>query len=355
MGFGAEYISNRIMHTMRGYISSFGAEKIEKYGSNLLRWTGLEGLTNASRSANMLSFSRQLGDMVGVKYDDLNAALLKEFKNFGINEADWDIIRQNGLVNRNDINFISPSKLVENHLEVAEKLGDLAAKIKEKGTPSESIALRKFKAKAYEAGVGQALAAEGLSTFQSFNASVFTNWLVPAVRGTDRTSIFAKLAAYSFLTGIGVEFLNNTAKNETTNFADPKLYTSAAGRAGFASFYGDLIQWGGDQVFGGYQQPLVNVLGQRALGPILGGVGDIGAALMSAAVKAGDNKETSLAYDLAKAAKKFDPLAQNYLTGAIWSDKVWGSILETLDETKYKKEERLKAARQKKEGVKPII
>ena len=76
------------------YADTYGTGKAAKLAEGVMRASGLEAWTNASRKAFGMEFSALLADNFQKSFADLETGLQDAFGRYGITEQDWDLFRK---------------------------------------------------------------------------------------------------------------------------------------------------------------------------------------------------------------------------------------------------------------------
>lgn len=121
LGLIADGWSQRAVGAMRDQADIVGSDLAGRVADFVLRASGMNAHTQAAKWAFGMEFLGHLADRVGKRLDELEPELQRAFRRYGIDEADWNVIRTHGLWEEDAVRFIHPEQIVRR--QVAE-IGD---------------------------------------------------------------------------------------------------------------------------------------------------------------------------------------------------------------------------------------
>lgn len=92
MGLAAEAMIGRV-HAANRYADVYGTGATAKVAEGVMRASLLSPWTDAGRKAFGMEFGAMLADNFGTAFKDLDSNLLRAFREYGIEKADWDVFR----------------------------------------------------------------------------------------------------------------------------------------------------------------------------------------------------------------------------------------------------------------------
>lgn len=93
MGLAAEAMIGRV-HAANRYADVYGTGATAKVAEGVMRASLLSPWTDAGRKAFGMEFGAMLADNFHIPFSDLDDSLLRAFREYGINETDWDVFRK---------------------------------------------------------------------------------------------------------------------------------------------------------------------------------------------------------------------------------------------------------------------
>lgn len=343
-----DYYADILLDGIRRNEAGTGTQSLDKFTAFALRVFGLTSQTNINRQGSLLDISYKLADVKNAPWADLDVGLRKRFRTVGIGPEDWKTIQKSDLTTDIGGEMLTPESFIETDLKMARKLSRFYQIAKEKSVPSYSSTMEMWKKESMSVGTLTGIGAQSISTFQGFTASVWENWVVPALAGESR-STYATLVAATTLLGYAQVALENTAKGETTNFEDPENIAKAFIKGGAASFFTEIVS-AASVPFGG----LKGYAGSTVLGVTLGTAAEVGNIIIRNGGKALDGKETSVAYDMFNLGNKFLPLQSFWLTSEMWDRYGASAIRMKLNPRKARKKIRAQKKRMREDGVEEL-
>lgn len=344
--------SNDILNSqIRNLDSTFGSKKVNQFSSWTLRKIGLTGITAINRALNMIEASFQLGELRKSTFDSLDTKLIQSMKKWGIQAEDWDIISKNGITQYKGVNYMNPSVLQEKFPDQAQKLGRWFAELQEKGVPTKSIALQKWKDKMRASGGLSAALAESALTFQGWNGSFWQNHVKG--RASD-WKLYRDYGLKMTLSGAMVNIIWNGLDGKWEDPATAEFWLKGAATGGFATFFSNFIDSGTRSLQGGTFD-VAKVFGDSVASYSIGTGLDLIESAVKNVRKLSNGKDTQVALDLFNIANKFNPASRYYATKFIVDNHFTKPIQQFLGGTTEKKRQARAKRAEKKQNITRFI
>lgn len=344
--------SNDILnYQIRSLDSTFGSRKVNQFSSWTLRKIGLTGITAINRSLNMLEASFQLGELHKNAFEALDKKLIQSMKKWGIQKEDWDIISKNGITQYKGVNYMNPSSLMEKFPDQAQKLGRWFAELQEKGVPTKSIAIQKWKDKMHASGGVSASLAETALTFQGWNGSFWQNHIKG--RASD-WKLYRDYGLKMTLSGAMVNIIWNGLEGKWEDPLTAEFWLKGAATGGFATFFSNFIDSGTRSLQGGTFD-MAKVFGDSVASYSLGTGLDLIESAVKNAGKLYNGKDTQVALDLFNIANKFNPASRYYATKFMVDNHFTKPIQRVLGGNKEKKRQARAKRTEKNQNITRFI
>jgi len=358
----------RMLDVQSGSRGTYMQDKIVKGSAAMahfvLRWTGFNGLNRHFAKGAASALYRAVGDMItsNTQWDNLKPMQRQMFEKFGIFKTDYDtLLTKKPLDSSGKLDLF---QLKEESLATSAPLQRKLMMMMNEMT--ETMVL---KPGALDRQLVGFLAKPGSTSEQFFKAlTQFQTYMItfsrkilmndvykPGMGNVQRVKNLALLFAFMY----PFAFLTQSAKNfvagkEQKNFDDAAL--DAMFYTNFLPFVGDLY-WsaGGQQIWdslfgdGESRTPTLGQFLEKIVGPVLTDFSSIainGARLATEGIKFATDKESDIAALRSAAGRLVDtlndnnPLANMWMTRAIWRHTVYDAWLEQLDPQGYRKMQR---------------
>ena len=313
------------MHArVRGMDSTFGSRAVNKGVTRFLKMSGMTPATAMNRQTNVMNSAFNLGELKGTAFNKLNPELAQSFDRFAITEADWNVLRKEGVRTLEGVDQISPDNILDKNPEVGKKIAQWFSWAQENGTPTSSIRQQKFIAKMRDTGPLQAGLTEMMVTFMGFSGSVWQNHVTKALGGTSKGfSYYAGLNAYTTFAGALTLVAANTLTNKKSDPTSFDFWADAWNVGGAGSYFTDLIANDG--------RSLDKTLGSKITSFTGGTILQASEVIKKNAEKALKGEETKLAADLFRLSYKFLPGQSLWYLKELMEESFKKPVLRILD------------------------
>lgn len=272
----------------------------------VLRVSGLSPWTQAGRWAFGMEFMGLLADVSGKAFDGLPKALQKTMKRYGIEAAEWDVIRANQLYDNKGTKFLRPEEIDSEDHAIA--LLEMIQTETEFAVPSSSLRGRAQLVSDTRPGTLHGEMMRSMAMYKSFSVTLYHTHLK---RGLQTQGALSKAGYFSGL------FISMTLMGAFTL----QLKQIAQGKDPLpmdnASFWGRAAAQGsGLGIFGDFLVSVASRAGgnleQTLAGPVVGLIKDVGLLTIGNIAKLLKGEKTRFGADV------MNILRRNTPGGTIW-------------------------------------
>lgn len=327
-------------------LSNRSAEMTKWLPDRVFQWTGLTPWTQANRRSQAMSFMFEAGDRLGQSLEEMakdgirGRRFARWLQGFGIDEAQWQIIRQakaldhgeaGGLLRMMDIIDSAPGDRAV--MEAALRYGDAVHAFMEEAVPQGTASVRSMLGRSTKAGTVGGEVTRSATMYLSYPASVMmsmiraSQWEM-AEAGMARGGLYTAGAIVSLTLGGALVLQISELRNgrDPRDVTDWQFWALALAKGGALGYYGEYML--GDYTRGSSQQvaklagPVVNTAGDAL--SIIGGK-DIVAAL------SGEESETNRARRAVDFARRNTPLLNMWMVKPVTDRLIWDRLTLLAD------------------------
>lgn len=307
----------------------------------VLRANGLSFMTDMNRTGLRISFSHELGEQAGMRFDELAPELRRFLENRGLTPDEWDLLRAPDAMftSPTGAKVITPTWFVEHsdlpRLErerLAMKLGGIIEQFTEWGIPS--VSTRGRATLMGDAAPGSFIGEFARSSvmYKSYALSLMFNQVKRVMEMQGNWSRATYVAAFTLqMTALGalaVQLKEIAKGRDPRPMDDDKFWAAAFMQGGGVGIFGDFFSSTTSRAGGG--------LGETLAGPVVGLAGDIGRAVNSNVARMANDQDPLIGRDVANLARRYNPLATfqplvPVPTRAAMDRILWDNLQQLLD------------------------
>lgn len=319
-----------------------GAGTSAKFSDFVMKASLLSPWTDAGRKGFGMEFSSFIADHTGKKLSDLSMELQRGFKRYGIDEADWDLMRSTELLDFKGVKFFSPTEIMKRtDLNESQKIS-LATKYKEMVLTETDFAVptpdARIRAIATGGGLKRGTIMGELSRsammFKSFPMTVIATHLY---RGATQKGLQNKMEYLAYLTisttifgALALQAKEIAKGKDPRDMSDPKFWGAAYLQGGGSGIYGDFLNSSANRYGGG-------LLGTMA-GPLIGaGIDFIEDNATKNIVSSVAGKDTNISADMINFLRRNTPGGSLWYTRMIFERTLLDQIQKEVDPKAHRK------------------
>lgn len=336
MGYVADTLAQTNSASVRFMGDVWSPEITKRVSSFVLRANALSYVTDMRRIAFKMEFAGHLADNAGSKFSDMDVDLQKVFRDGGISEADWDVLRDPAAVftANNGATFLAPSHWLEHTSAPRAQAEDLAIRLEalsekwmEFAIPSVSLEGKaKFKGSAAPGSISGELI-RSAAMYKNYALSLTLNQyrhVMDMPTGLSRAKYMAVFGAQMTIMGAVAVQLKELSKGRDPMPMDrPVFWAAALMQGGGLGIFGDFFASETSRAGGG----LAETLG----GPVVGLGGDVIRIIASNTARVSEGKSLLLGRDIANLARRYTPGTTIFYTRLAFDRLVWDQMQDFLD------------------------
>ena len=318
-----------------------------------MRVTLLSPWTDAGRKAFGMEFMAFVGKHTSKSFDELPDLLKRTFKNYGITQNEWGILRATKTISHDGVDFFSVENLSRRADLSPKEKNTLSAKIQEMiltetdyAVPVPDSRTRVFTTAGAKRGTIVGELARNIGLFKSFPITVVANHVY---RGALEEGVKNK-AAYLASLAIGTTLLGAIAiqAKELSRGKDPRSMTSP--KFWTAAF----IQGGGAGIFGDFLYSDANRFGRgpvrTVLGPTFDLAEDVTKLTLGNVQQAISGKDTNLGGEAVQFMRSYLPGTNIWYTRLAFEREVMDQLQRLVDPNARARFNRIIKRRKKEYG-----
>lgn len=313
LGYVNEYATDRLLAAAR-YTDVTPTKWMGRLSEISVRASWMHNITVAGRAAFSLEYAAALAKDAGKTWAELSPKRILAFQRVGINEADWNRMRSQGVVRHRGVGYMDINAVGRNGgLETATKLGALVNQEMAYAVPTPGAETRAWQNQGLDRGTFSGEAWRFGMEFKSFPITMLMLHARRAMhgQGMNRLAYGGTMIALLFGMGQIATMLKDISKGrDPISLQDDdgspnwQQIARAAAQGGALGIYGDLLL--NDATRFGYSW------GEQLAGPTVG-LGSDMATLLTQGVKAafeedlGTDEWEKLEKELGRSAKRYMP------------------------------------------------
>jgi hypothetical protein len=318
---------------MRDQTDIVGSDLAGRVADFVLRASGMNAHTQAAKWAFGMEFLGHLADRAGKRLDQLEPELRRAFGRYGIDAADWDVIRKTGLWEEDGARFIHPEQIARGDagntapasrlLEMVQTETGFA--VVEPGALERALLLGRTRPGTLS---GEFLRAT--MQYKTFPISMMTRHLmrgIDAYQGGD-------VGRYMVATGVSLTVMGAAAMllkaiangRDPRDMTSPSFWGAAFFQGGGAGIFGDFLNSGLNRADRGFYMAAIG-------GPTAGLVDDL-AKLTGANISGAVNepqKDQHFGAELARFAQRYTPGTSLWYSRLALDRMMWDRLHEMAD------------------------
>lgn len=308
LGIGAEGMTGRNTAISR-FADIEGTRISDRITETTMRMSGLNNWTDNLRRAFGGEFLGFLGERVDLGFDELPAKLRTNMGAYGIDAADWDLVRTGELADLGGAKFLRPESIVESAadpaaaLRVSTKFQELVQTEMDFASPLPNARVRAYLTQGTSKGTWAGEAASAFALFKSFPVTVIATHAARALsldKPASRAIYGARVVLFSTIMGsLAVQAKQMLRGKDPLDMDDPGFWMRAFAQGGGAGIIGDIIVQDTNRFGHGVVETF--------LGPVAGLLDDAWALTIGNVQQAVRGEEVDLADEMVRFASMYTP------------------------------------------------
>lgn len=337
LGLIADGWAQRAAGAMRNQADVVGSDLGGRVADFVLRASGMNAHTQAAKWAFGMELLGHLADQAGKSLDQLDAPLQRAFRTYGIDAADWDLIRTRGLWEEDGARFIHPEQIVRGPDGAATPDGaQLAASrllelvntetgfaVVEPGALERALLLGRS-----QAGTLSGEFLRATMQYKSFPVSMMTRHLargIEAYRAGDRGRyMVATVVSLTAMGALAMQLKAIAQGRDPRDMTDAKFWGAAFFQGGGAGIFGDFLNAGLNRADRGFYMAAIG-------GPTMGLADDLARLTGSNIQGAAEGKDTHFGAELARFVQRNAPGTSLWYARLALDRMMWDRLHELAD------------------------
>ncbi len=335
LGLIAESATTQALAQQRYLGEVMGPRITRLFSDTVLKASLLSPWTQAGKWAFGAEYMSFLGQLVksGKLWGEIPEAMRRNFKLYGVDESDWNILLKSELLEKDGVPFVWLPRLMETEgaQKTANKLQGLILSETEKAVPSVNFSARALMTQGQQPGSLIGEIARSIAMYKAFPVTVINTHLMPAIRnvGTDKGRYLAELFIYTTMLGMVAYQAKQVQRGKDPISVDPR--TSEGRRIWLAA----MMQGGGAGIFGDFLFADQSRFGKSPsltfAGPVAGFFDDISELTISNIHEAARGDDTNFARESIKFTQRYIPGGSLWYTRLIFERLVFDQLQLKLD------------------------
>lgn len=362
----------RMIHRQARYVKGLDVRHVaEVVTDRVLTWSFLTPWTSAGKHAMQFAFFAEAADQVGKTFDALPDAFRRTLERHGIDQTDWNVMRQAKLYDRDGAKWLRPTDVflmedgpaIEGLMKpllltgadeklarrmarqgltrIGEKWAMAVMSEAERGIPSASIFAKRFVVGPTRPGSLPGELSRSFGLFKSYPLMFLTYWgdRIGAEWARDpRRAARYGFALFATVSGYGVisEQLHQVAGGKDVRpWDDPKTYGAGMLRGGGLGIFGDFM-------FHDYTRYGASI-GEQVAGAMFSSLTPFARSLTKAGKAASEGEDTTLAADLSRATYNMLPGRSLWYLNLAGQRYIKDGLTKALDPEADKKFRRMRS------------
>ena len=332
-GLIAESWATRASGGLRFMADTQGVGLGTRAADTIMRLSLLTPHTQAMKNAFGMEFLGTLADRAARSFDQLDPRLRGAMERYGISAADWDVIRQHGVVRQGNVAFVSPDDLARSGADpdarAATRLLEMIQSETRYAIPEPGASERAVTLRGTQRGTWQGEFFRSAMQYKSFPVTVMTTHLVRALnaarRGDYGRYLVTMAVGMTVAGAFAIQMKQIAQGKDPRNMADWQFWAAAMAQGGGAGLLGDFIYSAVSRTDSSFY---LNTFG----GPLAGLMDDVArVAGMNFQALSDEQRERSFGADVARFVRRNAPGTSLWYSRLATDRVLWDSLQEMVD------------------------
>jgi hypothetical protein len=313
VGLGAENWTTQGLAQMRYFGEMAGPKVTSVFADAAMKLSLMSQFTQAGQHTFGMGVLGFMARNAGKTFDKIEPAFRQSLERYGIDAADWDVIRASEFIDQDGAKFVNPTALAKaGHLDVATKIQRQIIAEGRFARPIVGLKTRATLTQGTQAGsITGELLMRNIAMYKSFPVEILHTHMARymAMNGTKRGKYLATFLIGSMFMGALAVQMKDLARGKDPRNMDPtseeglKFWAAAAAQGGGLGIFGDFFFSDANR-FG--KGPVTTFMG-----PVAGAADDFAKLTLGNMQELLGGEDTHVGRELVQTAGRYTPIASS--------------------------------------------